>query len=796
MAEFLSKLMKCFALLYPLLLIVGWWGYCNANDSASSHTVRVKSLRQKMLSQRELVLSGDVDFLLKQRLHIFADQLYFDTQQQFARAQAMPGNDVVLQDEQLLVFAQRCSLYASTGEVIARDARVQMAEGFFTAQELYRDEEGIWWAKQVGYTPCDACSPHWQVQAEDAVYSSSYLELEKIKFLVNKTPIVWLPGAIVPRQKKAQSGFLVPRFSLDYRYGLGVRQDYYWYIHEHADITTGVDWKNGRGVFGTSEVRWAASPQHRGYFKGYGGYAEQLYVQRRDSIVQTGRPQFLLQGNHACGSSHIAGLDYVSALTVVDYGSDKKIGYEFYDRIEDVDDTFYNGVLVRCYASRGIIQGSCDTAETSRKRFFLSSLDRLFTPAEQNDFVLLEPVSRAVQEFDNRSNVAHLGQITWAGLMRRAGCIGYKDTCLLDYTFMRDQETERIFLLSKLAREERIMPRESANALRLVYEGDLTIQVPTEIGSLVCSCKPQLNVRSRVNVVAAQQSSFVDEHSIFGHGAYRTLLHADASYRPPLLEIIDQGGGGVATLQPQLYLRAAPIVAQRGWPLFDRFDRSYPTGEFGVGCDYACKIGVDQTVSGYAQQGYDVLPGPLWFMPRKGTSNGKLVPFMHGISYQQRNISCSAEQEFCPVQRKLLASFVQVKVKINENEFASGYLFQDVATARVRRLLGQAPHTFFLKARVPLKRGVCLSYGGFFTAEQNVIGWGGLKLSPLKHELRLEYRGHCWGLYLGVEAKNYRQYGYDTSDKIFVLSVYVDSLGSFAKKIKSNNDQDSALVFK
>lgn len=91
---------------------------------------------------------------------------------------------------------------------------------------------------------------------------------------------------------------------------------------------------------------------------------------------------------------------------------------------------------------------------------------------------------------------------------------------------------------------------------------------------------------------------------------------------------------------------------------------------------------------------------------------------------------------------------------------------------------------------------MCLGYGGFFTAEQNIIGWGGLKLSPVKHELRLEYRGHCWGLYVGIEEKNYRQYGYDKCDRIFVFSVYVDSLGSFAKKIKSNNDQDSAFVFK
>lgn len=791
--------MKCFTLLCFVLSALSWGGYCNAfngNNNLLPVTIQVKSLRQRMLSRQELMFSGNVDFLLKQRLHIFADQLYFDMQQQYARAQSLAGDDVVLQDEQLLVFARRCALFAATGEVIVRDARIAMAEGFFTAQELYRDELGIWWAKRVSYTPCDACSPHWQIQAEEALYSPTYLELEKIKFLINKAPVAWLPGVLVPRQKKAQAGFLVPRFSLDYRYGLGVKQDYYWYLHEHADITTGVDWKNGRGIFGTGEMRWAASPQHHGHFKGYGGYADQVYVQRRDSIVQTGRPRFWLEGNHACGNHNVAGFDYASALAVVDYGTDKKTGYEFFDRLEDVDDTFFNGLLVRGYSRLGLVQGSCDIAETSRKRFFLSSLDRLFTKAEQSDFILQEPVGNAVQEFDNRSHVAHLPQITWAGLVHSAGCLTYKDSAMLDYALMGDQETERLFLLSKLAREERITPRETADALRLVYEGDLALQVPTKIGTFVGSCRPQFNIRSKVNAIAAQPSPLVSERSLFANGACRALLCTEASYRPPLFEIVDRVGEGVVALQAQLYARNAPLVIQQGWPLFDRFDRSYPTGELGVACDYVCKLEGDQMAYGYVRQGYDVLPQAVWFMPRRSFSGSRVEPLVHGITYKQRNVSCGAEQEFCLVQQKLLTSFVQAAIKINENDVRVGYLFQDDATAHVRRLLQQAPHTFFLKARVPLGHGVCFGYGGFFAAEQNIIGWGGLRLLPIKHEVRLEYRGHCWGFYIGIEAKNYRQYGYGKSDKAFVLSIYVDSLGSFAKKIKSNNEQDSAIVFK
>lgn len=781
-------------------LLMLFWGACFASAcgdlAALPSSVHIKSLRQKNESNHELVFWGDVDCLLKKRAHIAADRLFFDTKKQFLRAESTGLRDVVLQDNKIVAFAQRFSFDVATGEITARDARVQMAEGFFTAQELCCDEHGTWWAKQVVYTPCDAHAPHWQVKAAEMVYSTSYLELDKIKFLINTTPLVWAPRIVVPLQKKGQSGFLVPKFSLDYRKGPGLRQDYYWYIHEHADLTTGIDWKNGRGFFGTGEVRWAQSPQLHGHWTGYGGYADQVYVQRRDSIVRTSQPQFWIQGKHAYGVDHAVGFDSLAALAFVDYGVDKKVGYEFFDRLEDVDDTSYNGFLVRGYAQRGVLQLACDGAQTTRKRFFVVPVEKFFSAEEQAAFVLDKPARLAVQEVDSRSSVQHLPQVAWTGLLRQMGNVSYKDRWMADYAAMRDQETELVFLQEKLAREERITPRATANALRAAYSGDLALQLPLPFGTIVAACSPHLQVRSIVNSAMPQPSQFVYEQALFGKGACRALLMGEASFTPPQLEVVNVTDERVATMQTMLYGHAVPFTVQQGWVLFDKFDRYYPTGEVGVRSDYALYFGEDHGLRGHVMQGYDCIPQSLWFGPRQGGAGYRLTPCAYGATYQVGEVACSFEQEFCFLQQKLLTSFVHAKTKLGEADLHVGYLFQDGGVARLRRLLAPAPHSFFLQATMPIGRGVSAGYKGFFVAERSVVGWGRLRLTPIKHEVRLEYRGHCWGLYFGIEEKLYRQHGYEKHDRAFVLSVYADSLGSFAKKIKSNDNQDSGLIFK
>ena len=57
-------------------------------------------------------------------------------------------------------------------------------------------------------------------------------------------------------------------------------------------------------------------------------------------------------------------------------------------------------------------------------------------------------------------------------------------------------------------------------------------------------------------------------------------------------------------------------------------------------------------------------------------------------------------------------------------------------------------------------------------------------IKPLLHRVRLAYDGHCWGFYVGFEEKRYREYGNNKSERYFVFSFRLDSIGSFAQRIK------------
>ncbi|MBM3887023.1 hypothetical protein FJ364_03755, partial [Candidatus Dependentiae bacterium] len=390
----------------------------NTHDPTFSlpSTVRIKSDRQKILSNHEFVFFGHVDFLVSEQLHVFADRMFFDSDINCIRAEAADDGVILLQDGATTILAQRCFIDIKSGEVNLYNACIQGIEGFLAVKYLYRDTHGVWRGDDVSYTPCDAPTPHWQIVAKNVQYDPLLLKLKNINFLINQSVVGWVPVGVVPLRRESHSGFLLPRFMLDYRSGIGVRQDYYWYIHEHADVTTGIDWKNGRGIFGTGEIRWAGNARHNGYFKGYGGYAEHIYVQRKDSIVQTGKPQYWIEGTHSYGIDNFVGADYVSALTMLDNGTDKKIGFEFFDNLEAIDDTFYNGLVIRAYGSDRYFQGKLDTEQTSRKNFSVASANRIFSPEELSQFILENPSDKAVQEFDNRSNISHRPHFFYADL--------------------------------------------------------------------------------------------------------------------------------------------------------------------------------------------------------------------------------------------------------------------------------------------------------------------------------------------------------------------------------------------
>jgi hypothetical protein len=85
---------------------------------------------------------------------------------------------------------------------------------------------------------------------------------------------------------------------------------------------------------------------------------------------------------------------------------------------------------------------------------------------------------------------------------------------------------------------------------------------------------------------------------------------------------------------------------------------------------------------------------------------------------------------------------------------------------------------------VPLGSQFTLSYDGQFYATKKSAFFRLNGLAPLVHRLRIDYDGHCWGMYIGYEEKKYKEYGIGRDERAIVFAFRLESLGSFAKKFK------------
>ena len=112
------------------------------------------------------------------------------------------------------------------------------------------------------------------------------------------------------------------------------------------------------------------------------------------------------------------------------------------------------------------------------------------------------------------------------------------------------------------------------------------------------------------------------------------------------------------------------------------------------------------------------------------------------------------------------------------------YLFQKPQMLEERRYLSTIPHLLHLRIGVPLSKYASLFYEGQYYAPQrsSLFFLDGIK--PLIHRVRFEYDGHCWGFFVGFEEKKFKECGIQRNERAIVFSLRLDSLGSFAKKLK------------
>jgi len=111
-------------------------------------------------------------------------------------------------------------------------------------------------------------------------------------------------------------------------------------------------------------------------------------------------------------------------------------------------------------------------------------------------------------------------------------------------------------------------------------------------------------------------------------------------------------------------------------------------------------------------------------------------------------------------------------------------VYQNSQMQKERELFSDIPHFVLFGVSVPLFKGMHVYYDGLFYSEKDTKFFPFDGLRPLRHSIRLDYQGHCWGISIGFEEKRYREYGNWQSDQALTLLIRLESLGSVAKRFK------------
>jgi hypothetical protein len=766
---------------------------CNIRADKQDRILSIRSQKQTFFTQNkqhEAYFEGLVDAQIGSHLHVWADTIETLGEGHELLAKSNSIAPVVIQDNNLLIFADefRVNIDTKTGE--AKNIRLHAGDGFVRASRAEKLSELDWRMEQVEYTACDRAKPDWSLDATKAVFrKGAFLRGTNVSFNICSVPVLGLPQIVVPVQfgsgatKGSKSGFLLPRFLIDYDYGLGIKQDYYNRITDQADTTLSVDWLPKKGLVLSNTFRWCHSADS--YTDLYGHYAivHDRYVRRGDVIRKGTSRGYWVKGKsfhqHEC---LVPGVDG-AMLMRTDFGTDKRMEYHFFNSTDEVDDSFFNTVELRAQTAFGQVSLAGISNKVFRNSFVPLDRQRLLpllsTIVLQQDQKM--PVIR--KDTEDRAQALYLPHFALNNTFGScANLLQYRHDFFCDYVLYSQQEVERIFVDDTFLEQKEPLPYKKADFLRCTYAPHLKTSIGLPIGVLTPFCKP------RVQLVARQQD-FIFSHknalagSAFAYGGYRAYCSTGVEYALPLAHRYLERSGAFLSVQPMVTWTRIPRLAQEHWYYIDRWDRAYPTnnvlGKINMML-HKDNFSADFVVS----QGYDFEKNNHRFLIARSLKQKYLMPFQYDAILSRPGFSLGILQEYDWPDFQLLQSQLTANITVQKVKIGLSYLFQKPQMLIERGYLSNIPHLLHLRVGVPLSKYASLSYEAQYYAPQRTSLFFLDGIKPLIHRVRFEYDAHCWGFFIGIEEKKFKECDVPRNERAIVFSLRLDSLGSFAKKLK------------
>lgn len=761
------------------------------NFSTGSSPVTIFSQYQSLEKDGALLFKGDVEVLVGNRMHVWADTVRFDKKNKVLYANKKGSSVISIEDKDFLIFADALTLDFNNKVGSAENLRIHVQEGFVSAQKAERLGQHKWELTKMCFTACDEEQSHWKIKAEKAsLYGGYFIRVSSMLFKVGPIPLFYLPSMAFPIQSNTRTGFLIPKFYFDYNNGIGIKQEYYMKFAQRCDATLGVDWRRRRGAVFSTEFRWGRSPWCKTHINGHYAVSRDTFMHKEGRVVKGTRHRYWISGKDFQGWDNILG-GKLNSLMFVDFGTDKRIGYQFFNTVDDIDDSFYNAWLLRLTRPQDHVQLHIDNISTSRKRFSdLTEADRkqISSVVEQVERLGGEVDAQASalwqkKTLENNVSLSKLPHLEWStSALSGKGDLYYRHTMFVDQILLREQEKQRFLLHSLVAHEDKLIPLTTADIIRFNYQGAFGSFINWKDHCFNLEVNPTLQLRNVTKGSVARQKR-VFEKTLFANGAARFFVDLGAEWALPEGFVASQNGLYSHFFQPVLMWKYSPDFEQNHWYSVDRWDRIYAQNALSFGLRNNWRVG-PMNLYLHMNQGYSFVSKQSAHPLIRGVSHSNLMPLMLEAGVSNEVVGLELEQEYDWTKFRLLNSMIQARFSAKKIYARLGYLYQHHALQYERTLLSNIPHFLYLDIQIPLGKHVTIGYGGQFYSETGSQFMQFSAIQPLLHAVRVEYKGHCWGFSLGYEEKRYREFGNNKHERAIVFSLRLDTLGSFAKKFK------------
>lgn len=165
------------------------------------------------------------------------------------------GNVRVITKDMTL-YGSHLEYNIATGYATIKNARILAMDFNLVANELIRQNESEYLAREAEFTTCKDCTESWSVYGKEIyVRVNKYVTVKHGLAKIKGVDVLYLPFLILPIQAKRKTGLLFPNISTRLGEGLAFEQPVFWAIDESKDATFSPTFWAKRGYGGDIQYR-------------------------------------------------------------------------------------------------------------------------------------------------------------------------------------------------------------------------------------------------------------------------------------------------------------------------------------------------------------------------------------------------------------------------------------------------------------------------------------------------------------------------------------------------------------